>query len=81
MSVENSPHHASWWGECPIAAFHRGLTELELVMAIDWSWHLEGQSDFGQEALQRVGPVLDLFQDAFHDVDQVVEVGGGEVGQ
>uniref|UniRef100_UPI003570B0CD hypothetical protein n=1 Tax=Longimycelium tulufanense TaxID=907463 RepID=UPI003570B0CD len=55
------------------------LTDVELVMAGGGSW-LGAQSGLGQAAVKEMRSVLDLLQLAFEDTDQVVEVGGGEVG-
>jgi hypothetical protein len=41
---------------------------------------LDGRAGRDEEAVDQVGPVLDLLQLAFDDVDQAVQIGGGEVG-
>jgi len=45
-----------------------------------WSSGFDGQARRGHAAADQVGPVLDLLQLALDDADQVVQVGGGEVG-
>lgn len=52
-------------------------------MAGVWSWWfgLEGESGLCEEAVDEVGPVLDVLEPVFHDGGQVVDAVGSEVAQ